>query len=564
VAKTIKECGIDHFFYVTGGMTSMMPVIEGAGVKMVLCRSEMAAGNMANGYSRVTGRPSICYGQHGAAAAILASTFYESMRAHSPVMALTGSIPTMQKDGWRFQECYEMSYFEPMCKFNVDVTDVSRLPHYIRTALQVAVTGCPGPTHVNMHNDMADAVAEMPEIYGDPTYFHIPPFRPRADSEKVVKAAKMLTDADRPILICGGGVHLSNAYDEVRELAESLAIPVATDYNGKGCFPEGSLLYAGVIGVYGSEFANDLVRASDVVFLIGTRVDSHATEEGTAPEVGASKIIHLDIDATAIGRNYKADVALVGDAKLTLQEMLATVRAMASKRAKRGRIQEVAKAVEDWQTKVKPLMESNDIPIKPQRLISEISKVLRSRDIVFSDTGHMLCWTLRFLRLKETGLTYIPCQGTLGSSLAMAMGGAFGAGKDQRVIDLTGDGGMGYNIAELETISRCRDHVPFVVIINNNSSLGQTRPYFDQLTSKETPWINYSDFSHLNYAKIAENFGCYGVRVEKVGELAEALRYALDAGKPAVVDVVTDKREYPPIGVIRRGKKEAFPGIPTY
>lgn len=541
-----------------------MPVIEGAGVKMILCRSEMAAGNMANGYSRVTGRPAICYGQHGAAAAILASTLYESMRAHSPVMALTGSTPTKQKDGWRFQECYEMSYFEPTCKFNVDVTDVSRLPHYIRTALQVAVTGCPGPTHVNIHTDMADAIAEMPEIYGDSTYFHIPPFRPRAESEKVVKAAKMLTGADNPILICGGGIHLSGAYDELRELAEILAIPVATDYNGKGCFPEESPLYAGVIGVYGSEFTNDLVRGSDVVFLIGTRADSHVTEEGTAPEVDASRIIHLDIDATAIGRNYKTNVALVGDAKLTLQDMLTAIKASAAKRAKKGRIEELAKAVQDWQAKVKPMMESDNTPIKPQSLIHEISKALRPRDIVFSDTGHMLCWTLRFLRLKSTGLTYIPCQGTLGSSFAMAMGGAFGAEKDQRVIELIGDGGMGYNIAELETISRCRDHVPFVAVINNNSSLGQTRPYFDHLTSKETPWINCSDFSDLNYAKIAEDFGCYGVRVERIGELAEAVRNAFDSGKPAVIDVVTDKREYPPIGLVRKGKREAFPGMPTY
>jgi len=565
IAKTIKECGVDYFFYMMGGMM-IYPAIEDEGVNTVLCRNEKAACNMADGYARVTKKPTVCYAQHGAAAAILASMLYEPMYAHSPVVALTGSIPTSQKDTWRYQECYEMPYFDATCKFNVDVTDVSRLAEYMRTAIQIAVSGCPGPTHVNMHLDMASTTAEMPEIYGDRKFFRAPPFRPRAEPERVVEAAKMLVSAERPVMVCGSGVHISEAYDEVRELAELLTIPVITNYKGKGCFPEEHPLSVGVMGSYGREVANEVVREADLVFFVATRADSHATEELTAPEPGASKIIHLDIDPLAIGRNYKADVALVGDAKVTLQDLLAALKTMIVKfTSKEQRLQEIARAIREYESIVKPMMDSDAIPVKPQRMIKEISKVLGPRDIVCSDTGQMICWTTCLLKLKGVGMTYIPCGGTLGSSFAMAIGASFGAEKGQRVLNLIGDGGITYNFAELETAKRYNDqHVPFVALVNNNSSLAQGRPMLEDWTKKEAPWIGCCDLSELNYAKIAEAFGCYGVRVERPGELAEALQNAFDSGKPAIVDVVTDKREYAPVGLVRKLRKEPFPGIPTY
>jgi len=565
VARALKECGVDHFFYVMGGMM-IYPAIENEGVNTVLCRNEKAACNMADGYARVTKKPTVCYAQHGAAAAILASMMYEPMYAHSPVVALTGSFPTSQKDTWRFQECWEMPYFEATCKFNVDVTDVSRLAEYVRTAIQVAMSGCPGPTHVNMHLDMAKAVAEIPEIFGDKTFFNLPPFRPRAEMERVVEAAKLLMGAERPVMVCGSGVHLSGAYEEVRQLSEFLTIPVVTDYKGKGCFPEEHPLFVGVMGSYGRELANEVVREADLVFFVATRADSHATEEFTAPEPGSSKIIHLDIDPLAIGRNYRADVALLGDAKATLLDLLSFIKTtITTYTPKAQRLRDIAKSIKGYEDTVRALMDSNAIPVKPQRMIKEISKVLGPRDIVVSDTGQMICWTTRLLKLKGTGLTYIPCGGTLGSSFATAIGVSFGAEDGQRVLNLIGDGGIAYNLAELETAKRYNDrHVPFVAIVNNNSSLAQGRPAFDDLTRKDAPWIDCCDLSELNYAKIAEAFGCHGERVERPGELSDAIKNAFDSGKPAIVDVVTDKREYAPIGLSRRLGKEAYKGVPIY
>jgi acetolactate synthase-1/2/3 large subunit len=569
IARALKECGIEYFFYVTGGMGTLFPVIENEKINMILCRNEKAACNMADGYSRVTNKPSVCYGQHGAGAAIIASMLYESMFAHSPVVALTGSTPTSDKHQWRYQEVYEMKFFEETCKFNVDVTDVSRLAEYIRTAIQISVSGCPGPTHVNMHLDMSRKIAEMPEIYGDSTFFKVPPFRPRAEPDKVAEAVNLLISAERPVMVCGAGVHISVAYNEIRELSELLTIPVATNYKGFGCYPEGHPLNLGVMGNYGKTVVNEYIRKADLVFFVSTRAGSHMTAEFTAPEPGSSKIIHLDIDPLVIGRNYKTDVALVGDAQVTLREILSILKnKLIKNNFKEQRLKEISKALTEYQSIVNPLMNSDAIPIKPQRIMKELSKFLRTRDIVVSDTGQMICWTTRLLKLKGAGLTYIPVGGTLGSSFAIAIGASFGAEEGQRVLNLIGDGGITYNIAELETAKRYNDrHEPFVALVNNNSSLGQTRSRVEDWSKEEAPWISCSDFTELDYAKIARAFGCYGVRVERPGEIVEALEEAYDSGKPAIVDVVTDKREYAPLGLIRTNQIEyekRFSKTPIY
>jgi acetolactate synthase-1/2/3 large subunit len=530
IGKAMKESGVDYFFYVMGGMM-IYDEIEREGVKTILCRNEKSATNMADGYARVTKKPTVCYSQHGAAAAILSSMLYEPMYAHSPVIALTGSYPTLKKDSFSYQECYETKYFEQTCKFNADVTDVSRLAEYLRTAIQVAVSGCPGPTHISMHTDMADVVAEMPEVYGNAVFSKVPPFRPRAEPERIAEAAKLLATAERPVMLCGNGVHLSGAYDEVKALAEMLMIPVVTNPNGKGCFPEDHALYMGVMGTYGRPVTNDIVREADVLFLVATRAGRMQMEEFTSPVPGTSKIIHLDIDPVAIGRNYKPDVALVGDAKVTLQELSSVIKGLTTtSRTSRERLSELSKRVKEYEDSVKQLS-SDAAPIKPQRLMREVSKFLRQGDIVVSDTGNMLSWTIRFLKLRETGSVFLPAGGTLGSSFALALGASFAAKEGQRIIHMTGDGGMGYNLVDLETAKRYNDQrAPMVTVVNNNSVLG----------SEKFP------FTELNYAKVAEGFGCYGVRVEKPEEIGDALAGALSSGKPAIVDVVTDKTERAP------------------
>ena len=529
IAKAMKESGVEYFFYVMGGMRIYDP-IENAGIKTIMCRNEKSATNMADGYARITKKPTVCYGQHGAAAMILASMLYEPMAAHSPVIALTGATPTRAKDQWAYQECYEMPSFQSTCKFNADVTDVNRLAEYMRTAIQMAVTGRPGPCHINMHQDMWNVEAEMPEVYGDKNFLTFPPFRTRPEQGKVVEAAELLAKAERPVLVCGTGVHLSGAYDEVREVAELLSIPVATVYGGKGCFPEDSPLYIGTIGNYGRPVSCEIVREADVVFFVATRAGRHHTENLTAPIPSTAKIIHLDIDPIVMGRNYKLEVPLVGDAKTTLQDLLAALKTRIAKPRPIGkRIDDLAKRIKAYEGSITregtDKVNSDAVPIWPQRVINEVSKFITPRDIVVCDTGNAMSFTALFLKLKGVGRTYIPVSGTLGSSFGLALGVSFGAEKDQRVVHFTGDGGMGYNLADIETAVRYNDlHVPIVTIVNHNSIVGNWRV----------------QFAPTSFSKIYEAFGGYGILVERPEDIRDALQKAFDSGKPAVVDIITE------------------------
>ena len=294
------------------------------------------------------------------------------------------------------------------------------------------------------------------------------------------------------------------------------------------------------------QLTNDIIRGADVVFFLGARADPHATDGLTAPQPGASKIIHLDIDPTVINRNYHADVPLVGDLRATLVEIIAVLHAMALKRPDTERLRSISTMLDEYYSSQKDQTESNSMPIKPQRLVRSVSDLLRAKDIVVSDTGHMLCWTAQMLRLKGTGRVCLPCGGTLGSSFGEAIGAAFGAGKDQRVINLIGDGGFAYNLGELETLKRySREIAPFVVVVNNNSSFAQSRSNYKDQVEKNRGWIKTTDFTDVDFAKVAEGFGLRGITVERASELDEALHGAFRSGAPTVVDVKTAKREYP-------------------
>ena len=561
VARTMMQCGVDHFFYESGGIISdiVSNELDRLGGHPILCRNEKSATNMADGYSRVTNKPSVCYGQAGAAAMILASMMYEPMYAHSPVVALTGTHPTSDRDRWDYQECPELKSFEATCKFNADVTDLGRIAEYMRTAIQMAVSGCPGPTHISMAYDINTAVGEMPELYGDETFFKVPPFRPRPEPHRVAAAAEALIKAEKPVIMCGTGIHSSRAYDEVRELAEFLTIPVVTNPGAKGCFPENHPLFVGVIGGYGSEHANEFVRGCDLVFFVATRAGAHTTEDLTAPEPGTAKIIHLDIDPIALGRNYKPDVPLIGDARVTLQELLANLKnRMAKPAPNQARIKAVADAMKSFEAIVGPMKASNAVPVWPQRIMQELTEFLGPRDILTSDTGQALCWTCRMVRLKGTGRTYIPVGGTLGSGLAMSMGVAFGAEEDQRVVHFSGDGGMGYNITDLETMVRRNDeHVPWVVVVNNNSSFAMGRYRFEDFTKEQQgAYMKTFDTTTVNWTRVAEGFGCYAVRVEKPAEIRDALHAVFASGKPGLVEVMCDVRQYIPTGSRRKTARE--------
>ena len=545
IAKTVKKHGVSHFFHVSGGMISLFIEFENAGIDLVLARSEKAAAYMADGYSRVSYKPSVCYGQAGPGAINLAAGLSEPYWTCTPVIALTGSTSIPEQYKFQYQELDEMALFESTTKWNAQILRTDRAGEIARDAFIIACSGSPGPVHINIPYDVANGEAEISDL--SPSKYHnsYPCERPRPDQDSVLQVARILKNAERPVIVAGGGVNISGAWNQVLQLAEYLFIPVATTLSGKGTIPDFHPLSIGVVGRYSSSLANKVVEDADAVFYIGSRAGGMATDNWTVPPQSAS-IIQLDITPESIGRNYVVTSRLVCDAKQGLKDLLCVLKEMMQKPEKGSYLEKVGSLRKEWLKEASSVMDSDAVPIKPHRVIKEIRRTLGEKDILVADTGQMAAWTGVLYPIISPGRTYIRAAGTLGWSLPAAIGAKFWVGEN-RVLDVTGDGGIAYHIAELETALRYDK--PFVAVVFNNVTLGMLHYGFKW--RGEGKALKSSDFTDVNYGKVAEAFNCYGVRVERPSELREAIELGFDSGKPAVVDVLIDRYELAPISHYR-------------
>jgi len=545
IAKTMAAHGVEHFFHVSGGMISLFVEMEDAGIDLVLARSEKAAAYMADGYSRISYKPGVCYGQAGPGAINLAAGISEAYWTCTPVIALTGSTSLSDLYKFQYQELDEMPFFEPTTKWNAQIYQADRAGEITRDALNIATSGNPGPVHINLHYNAANEMGEAPEPRREEYARSYPNGRTHPNMDDLKKVADILASANRPLIIAGGGVIISRAWDEVVKLAEYIFIPVATTLSGKGTIPDDHPLSIGVAGRYSSSFANKIVEDTDVVFYIGSRAGGMATDNWTVPGKEAT-IIQLDIEPESIGRNYYPAARLICDAKTGVQDLLKVLKEMMKKPRKRKYLDTISKLKKEWRSEVASVMDSDAVPIKPHRIIKEIRQILGDQDIVVADTGQMGAWTGVLYPIVAPGRTYIRAAGTLGWSLPAAIGAKFAAG-DNKVLDVTGDGGVAYHISELETALRLDK--PFVAVVFNNVTLGMLHYGFKWRGGGKA--LKSSDFIDVDYGKIAEAFNCYGQRVERPGEIGEAIQNAFDSGKPAVVDVMIDRYELAPTSYYR-------------
>ena len=545
IAKTMAAHGVEHFFHVSGGMISLFVELEDAGIDLVLARSEKAAAYMADGYSRISYKPGVCYGQAGPGAINLAAGISEAYWTCTPVIALTGSTSLSDLYKFQYQELDEMPFFEPTTKWNAQIFQADRAGEITRDALNISTSGSPGPVHINLHYNAANEMGEAPEPRREEYARSYPNGRTHPNMDDLKKVAEILAGANRPLIVAGGGVIISRAWDEVVKLAEYMYIPVATTLSGKGTIPDYHPLSIGVAGRYSSSMANKIVEDTDVVFYIGSRAGGMATDNWTVPGQEAT-IIQLDIEPESIGRNYYPAARMICDAKLGVQDLLKVVKEMMKKPEKRKYLDTISKLKKEWRSEVASVMESDAVPIKPHRIIKEIRQILGDQDIVVADTGQMGAWTGVLYPIVAPGRTYIRAAGTLGWSLPAAIGAKFAAG-DNKVLDVTGDGGVAYHISELETALRLEK--PFVAVVFNNVTLGMLHYGFKWRGDGKA--LKSSDFIDVDYGKIAEAFNCYGQRVEKPGEIGEAIQNAFDSGKPAIVDVMIDRYELAPTSYYR-------------
>jgi acetolactate synthase-1/2/3 large subunit len=365
----------------------------------------------------------------------------------------------------------------------------------------------------------------------------VPAFRPEPDEASVRAALKILQDAARPVIVAGGGVRASGAASELVALAEALQIPVVTSLNGKDSIPGNHPLSAGVVGSYSRESANRLVNLADLVCFVGTQTGGMTTHFWAVPKIGTAAI-QIDIDPEALGRNYPLAAAINGDAKVTLARMLAQAdRSSGAKR--KAWVEEAQKLSGEWRSKYKSALESDAVPMRPERLCHELSRHVPDNAIVVVDTGHAGMWMGGMFDLSSPGQSYMRSAGHLGWAFPAGLG-AKCACPDRPVVTFTGDAGFWYHIAEIETAARW--NINAVTVVNNNGGGNQSKRGFDrvyggQQTEKAREmWT----FSKVNFARIAEDMGALGIRVEQASAFPAALAQALAAERPVVIDVVTD------------------------
>ena len=544
----LKGYGVSHVFHVPAVLRTTFAEMERrTEIKRLHVHGEKAAAYMADGYARASGKPGICMAQV-IGALNLAAGLRDAWLAHAPVIAMTGGREPKTKFRKVYQEIDDMPAFEPVTKFNATVDDVARFPDMVRQAFRSAVTGCPGPVHLQFRGNEGQVDAEEADMEPlvEPQFARVPPFRPEPDEMSLRAALTILQDAARPVIVAGGGVRASGAASELVALAEALQIPVATSLNGKDAIAGNHPLSVGVVGTYSRESANKVVNAADLVAFIGTETGGMTTHFWAVPQIG-TPAIQIDIDPEALGRNYPLRAAVNGDAKTILAHML--VHADSGSAAKRknwtGEAQTICRA---WREKYQPALTSDAVPIRPERLCHELTRHVPDDAIIVVDTGHAGMWMGGMFDLRSTRQSYMRSAGHLGWAFPAGLG-AKCACPDRPVVTFTGDAGFWYHIAEVETAARW--NINAVTVVNNNSGGNQSKRGFDRVYGgKQTDkarelWT----FRKTDFARIAQDMGALGIRVEQASAFPAALAQALAAQRPAVIDVVTDIDALAPVAV---------------
>ena len=537
LAETLREYGVTHVFFVPAIIRRALVEMEDVGIQRIISHGEKSAAYMADAYARVTGKPGLCFAQ-SVGAANLAAGLQDAYLGVSPVIAITGHRPPMHRHRNSYQEIEHSRPFASVTKYSVEVETVDQLPHLLRQAFREVTTGQTLPAHLDFSGISGDVITDGEldiDVIAEEPFMQRPAFRPEPEPERVREAARILSQAERPVIVAGGGVTASGAEAEVTRLAEMLNIPVATALNAKGCIPENHPLSVGVVGSYSRWSANRVVSEADLVLFIGSHTGSQVTLDWRLPAEG-TPTIQIDIDASELGRSYANAYGLLGDAKRTLERLIDVLEPTGGNAGWVSRAQE---HVQNWRDEHHDVLTSDAVPIRPERLCQELTDFLPSDAVLLADTGHAGIWTGSMVEMHHPDQSYLRAAGSLGWGLPAALGAKCGV-PDRPVVCWTGDGGMWYHIGELETAVRYG--INAVIVVHNNGGLNQDRRG-DEAAYEGREGGNSDElwrFTDTNFAQIAESMGALGIRVTDPNQINSALDQAVSANRPAVVDIVSD------------------------
>ncbi len=504
------------------------------GITHYLTRDERHAAYMADGYARISGKPGICEGPSGGGATYILPGVVEANESSIPILAITTDISTTARGRYPLTELDQTALFHPLTKWNLSIDDAARLPSAVRAAFRAMTTGRPGAAHLALPFDTQKAPVDQTEIWAEERHTTYPaePAAPQTDA--IIEAADILVGAKSTIVICGGGPVIAGAFDEMRQLAELLDIPIATTVSGQGIIAETSDHALGVIGSNGGvPSTRTAVDEADVVVFVGCRAGSVTTERWRSPKPGTT-IIHIDSDPMVIGANYPSAVAICADAKLAAAALVAELESRGPLPGQRGR--ERAKTA--WTQKLAdfgPLAESAEIPIRPERVVAVLARYLDDDGIITADPGTPCPYLSAHYRWRKAGRNFITnrAHGALGYALAAAVG-AHAARPDVKTVAVMGDGSFGFCCGEYETITRYR--MPITSIVFSNSAYGWIKAGQNSGFGKR--FYNV-EFDRTDHAAVASAFGVRSWRVEDPDDLDRVLIEALAHDGPTLVDVIS-------------------------
>jgi acetolactate synthase-1/2/3 large subunit len=532
-AEMLQAYRTSHVFMVPTVLLRGMAELQSVGITPISAHGEKAAAYMADGYARVSNRPGICLAQ-SVGAANLAAGLKDAYMANAPVIAITGGPNASNRHRHVYQEAHDAEMFRAVTKWAASIESAVRIPELLRQAFREATSGAPGPVYLEASGNWGQVFDEpcARELIVEPRFDETPAFRPEPELEAVHEAIVVLEQAERPLIVAGGGVIRSGAEAELMALAEQLSIPVVTSLNAKAALPEDHPLSLGVVGTYARRSAADALKAADVVFFIGSKAGGMVTVNWTIPTIGTT-VLHLDIEPSELGRVYPTRVALQGDARAGLMRMLAH----AEPQRRPSWVHQVQEAKRTWRAAVTDEL-LQQTPIRPERICRELSDALPDNAVVVADTLQAGLWAGVYMELRSPRQSFIRCAGSLGWGLPASLGAKCAAG-DRPVICVTGDGGLYYHLSELETARR--HGIGVVVVVNNNGSYaGEQRMWTNAYEDTDGGADQMWRFGDRDFASIARELGCTGIRVQTPGEIAPAIDRALADGGPVVLDVVSD------------------------
>ncbi len=510
------------------------------GMRHFLINDERCGAFAAEAYARVTNRPGICDGTLGPGATNLVTGLIEALNAGTPMIAFAGD--TNRSHSWKnmTQECRQVEILRPAVKELIRVEQTSRVPETLRRAFAVATAGRPGPVLVDVPEDVCHGEHDFSadDFAIDATTLSAPSRRIRPDRSDIARAAALLAGAKRPLILVGGGIHLSQGYAALAAFAEAQAIPVAHTMSGKGGIACAHPLSAGLFGRY-SRIANELIEASDCLLVVGCKLGEFATKRYALPSPSIP-LIHLDILAEEIGRCFPAAIALWGDARAGLEDLAEALadNARAARATRADYVREIPARMAAWRGEASARLDSSERPIHMARLCRELNTVLPADSILVADGGFAGHWTGLLYDTKTPGRHFIPDRGlaSIGYGLPGGIGAALAA-PDTPVVAITGDGGFNMMLGELETARRTG--IGLTIAVVNNAASGYVKALQHAMFRGR---YQSSDLVEMDYAAIARNMGCAGIRVEDPDRLGPALREGLaERTRPTVLDIVVTR-----------------------